>query len=290
MKKAIKKLLILLSIFSVMPQYVGLANTKCGEALNTDIVAYINNYSIPSYAVNGTTVIVAEDLRNYGFDVQWDGATKTLGITRSPWNTIVGMSFYENIEAVGSRFCDLYYTDIAVYAGNTRLTSYAMNGYTMIPIEELTMFGEVHWAQDIRAIKLWIDGMNMSPYLVKPKTYPTTTLYSKNGDTVRVYKGQEAPYLDKGWYLTKSEADSAKNSEKNLASMSKFSVGSNVWKTFIVINKYGVVTAKDTASGKLKIRWTKITDSAGYEKKGFEGMLYGLGEETWEEASTIMLQ
>ena len=38
--------------------------------------------------------------------------------------------------------------------------------------------------------------MNMSKYLVKPTTYPTT-LYSKNGDTVRVYKGQETEYLNK---------------------------------------------------------------------------------------------
>ena len=277
-------------IFSIISQYSAFADTKCGEALNTDIVAYINNFAIPSYAVNGTTVIVAEDLRNYGFDVQWDSATKTLGITRSPWNTIVGMSFYENIEPVGSKFCDLYYTDIAVYAGNTRLTSYAMNGYTMIPIEELTMFGEVHWSQDIRAIKLWIEGMNMSKYLVKPATYPTTTLYSKNGDTVRVYKGKEADYLNNGWYLTKSEAETAKNAQKNLASMSKFNVGNRVWKSLFVINKYGVVTAKDSSTGKIKIRWTKITDSSGYEITGFEGMLYGLGNETWEEASTIMLQ
>ena len=33
-----------------------------GTVYHTDIVAYINNYAIPSYAANGTSVVVAEDL------------------------------------------------------------------------------------------------------------------------------------------------------------------------------------------------------------------------------------
>ena len=88
----------------------------------------------------------------------------------------------------------------------------------------------------------------------------------------------------------KRSRDSEKYTKKNLASVSKFNVGNWVWKSLFVINKYGVVTAKDSSAGKIKIRWAKTTDSSGYEITGSEGMLYGLGNETWEEASTIMLQ
>jgi len=290
MKKITTKLTMIILIMATMLQHTVLANVKSGEALNTDIVAYINNYAIPSYAVNGTTVIVAEDLRNYGFDVQWDGETKTLHIDRSQWNEIAGMSFYENIEPVGSVFCDLYYNDISVYAGDYKFTSYCMNGYTMIPIEELTMFGEVYWEQDIRAIKLWVDGLNVSHYPVKPSSYPTTTLYSKNGNTLVVYQGKEAPYLKEGWYLSKEEAQKEERLKENIAEASKFKVGDRVWTSLFVLNKYGVVTAVDKSNGKVKVRWTKITDGYGYEKVGFEGMLYGLGSEDWENASTLMLQ
>ena len=45
-----------------------LAGTRiAGEALNTDIRAYIDEIPIRSYNIGGKTGIVAEDLRDYGF-------------------------------------------------------------------------------------------------------------------------------------------------------------------------------------------------------------------------------
>lgn len=155
-----KLLFVLLSIF-IFSATASAApiGTVIGEAQNTDIVAYINHYAVPSYAVNGTSVIVAEDLRNFGFDVIWDNASRTLTIARNAVTTANELSFSKN-GATGSKFADLLSTDIAVYANGQRLSSYAINGYTMIPIEELTMFGSVNWVQEERAIKLWIDGFD----------------------------------------------------------------------------------------------------------------------------------
>lgn len=132
-----------------------------GQALNTDIVAYINHYAIPSYAVNGTSVIIAEDLRNFGFDVTWDNDSRTLAISRNSNTNVEPMSFAKTA-APGTKFSDLYSTDIKVYANEYLLTSYALNGYTVIPIEELFMFGDVYWVADQRAIKLWVDGLQMN--------------------------------------------------------------------------------------------------------------------------------
>lgn len=41
-------------------------------ALYTDITAQINGHPLRSYNVNGSTAVVAEDLRGYGFQVLWD--------------------------------------------------------------------------------------------------------------------------------------------------------------------------------------------------------------------------
>lgn len=40
-------------------------------ALYTDITAQINGHPLRSYNVNGSTAVVAEDLRGYGFQVLW---------------------------------------------------------------------------------------------------------------------------------------------------------------------------------------------------------------------------
>ncbi len=127
-----------------------------GQAVHTDIVAYINHYAIPSYAANGQSCIIVEDLRNFGFDVTWDNSTRSLYIMRSASNIVNEMSVIK-AEKPGTFFSDILETDIKVYANGQEITSYALNGYTMIPIEELTMFGAVTWVESERAIKLWVD-------------------------------------------------------------------------------------------------------------------------------------
>lgn len=158
MKKIIAVILILVTILGFT------ANAKVGDvigtAYNTDIVAYINNYAIPSYAVNGQSVIVAEDLRNFGFYVNWNDEERSLTISKKLGSQVSEMTV-NKFEKSGSKFTDILETDISVYAyakGNpTKLTSYALNGYTMIPVEELNMFGSVEWVENERSLKLWVD-------------------------------------------------------------------------------------------------------------------------------------
>ena len=185
LKKITCYVLTLVLLLCLMPATANAAKVGdvIGEALHTDIVAYINHYAIPSYAVNGTSCIVAEDLRNYCFDVNWDGATKSLYISRNAYTTPNGMTFKKTGKP-GTKFTDLLKTDISVYANGKKLTSYAINGYTMIPIEELTVFGECHWVSGERAIKLWVDGVKC---LAKRQTVavdiPKTTSYGLPVDT-----------------------------------------------------------------------------------------------------------
>ena len=52
-----------------------------GQATYTDIVTYVNDLPIPTYDINGQTVIVAEDLEHYGFDVQYQNEYRIFDIT-----------------------------------------------------------------------------------------------------------------------------------------------------------------------------------------------------------------
>ena len=161
-----------------------------GSALHTDIIAYINHYAISSYAVNGQSCIVAEDLRNYGFDVQWDETERSLSITRNCEVSVIEQSISKAGES-GSFFANTLETDISVFADGIPLTSYAINGYTMIPVEELTCFGEVYWVESERALKLWIEGLQIRNVAqpVTPYTTPvsTTSSYSSTTDDTPSY-------------------------------------------------------------------------------------------------------
>ena len=184
MKKIVANILVvvvLMSCFSMVAS--AKVGDKIGQALHTDIVAYINHYAIPSYAVNGQSVIVAEDLRNFGFDVTWNANSRSLSIARNGNTWVTPMNVTKQ-GATGSKFTDILATDIKVYAGGRRITSYAMNGYTMIPVEELTMFGEVYWVQNERALKLWVNGLQISStkqkvsqYVAPQPTYNASAIY-----------------------------------------------------------------------------------------------------------------
>ncbi|MBR2476704.1 MAG: hypothetical protein IKB50_01055 [Clostridia bacterium] len=148
-----------------------------GTALHTDIVVYINNYAVPSYAVNGTSVIVAEDLANFGFDVIWDGNSRSLHIRRNSDFDVYPM-FVSKGYTTGTKYTNILSTDISVWAAGKRITSYAMNGFTMIPVEELEMFGELYWDPSQRTLKLWVDDLDYLDEMqyVAHRYYPGTSV------------------------------------------------------------------------------------------------------------------
>ncbi len=162
MKKGISYLLSAALVLGVLAPAAGAVKIGdiIGAAYNTDIVSYINHYAIPSYAANGTSVIVAEDLANFGFDVIWDQNSRALYIERNSYTQPNEMTFAKTA-AAGTKFTDILATDIKVFADGIQIPSYAINGYTMIPLESLTMFGECNWVSEERALKLWVDGLHI---------------------------------------------------------------------------------------------------------------------------------
>ena len=51
-----------------------------GKIYSTDIVAYIDEMAVPSFNIGGKTVVIAEELEPYGFEVIWDGDKRTLNV------------------------------------------------------------------------------------------------------------------------------------------------------------------------------------------------------------------
>ena len=51
-----------------------------GDVLYSSVTAFINNHAIPSYNIGGDTMVAAEDLANYGFNVIWDAAAQAVYI------------------------------------------------------------------------------------------------------------------------------------------------------------------------------------------------------------------
>ena len=171
-----KKILVIIMAFLLL---MSSASAKVGDvkgsALHTDIVAYINHYAISSYAVNGQSCIVAEDLRSFGFDVEWNESARSLNISRNS-DISVTEQYVSKIGEPGSFFAYTLETDISVYINGIKLSSYAINGYTMIPVEELSVLGEVYWLEDSRSLKLWIDGLGIR-YEAQPVSQYVAPVY-----------------------------------------------------------------------------------------------------------------
>lgn len=178
MKKIVALLLTMVMLISCFGMVASArVGDVIGTALHTDIVVYINNWAIPSYIVNGQSVVVAEDLRNFGFDVIWDGNNRRLDIYKNYISPQVVPQFVGKGYTTGSKYANILETDIVVYANGQRINSFALNGYTMVPVEELTMLGEVNWVPSERALKMWVDNINMLDYKqpVSLKYYPGTS-------------------------------------------------------------------------------------------------------------------
>ncbi|MBO4556736.1 MAG: hypothetical protein J5706_08245, partial [Elusimicrobiales bacterium] len=134
MKKNAKRLLCAVMcaamVLALTPSVFALKNGDVVDSvLHTDIVTYINDKPIESYNIKGYTAIKVEDLMNYGFDVRWNSAERTLKVTRPAGKAVVGgYTVVPNTYPVGSYWMDVYYTDIKTYFDNTEVPSYNIGG------------------------------------------------------------------------------------------------------------------------------------------------------------------
>ena len=165
-----KKLIAALSIFLIAaPLYTASAHNigdVIGQAAYSGIDTYINNCPINAYHKGGRQLICAEDLREYGFNVEWSAEERALYITPDHsvgeiyYNTDIKREYFlENRKA-----CDIYFTDIAVYLNGNRIESYSADGRTMIPLRALETFGRCEYSAENNYAGAFIDGLPVAEY------------------------------------------------------------------------------------------------------------------------------
>lgn len=146
-------MMITLPVYAEMP-----VGTVIGEVVSTDIVATIDHQPIPSFNYNGYTIVIAEDLRSYGFDVRWKPAERRLEVTRSPSIEVIGnKNSKENMIESGVKLHQVLHTDIKTFVNGTEVVSYNIDGQTVIPFNTLSEQGEIEWNQEARMASLYLD-------------------------------------------------------------------------------------------------------------------------------------
>lgn len=110
-----------------------------GHIYSTDILTYVDDVPITSYNIGGKTVIPVEELRDYGFEVNWNEADRVLEaeVSRNPVYTS-GQSVSRDVS--GTIAGTIYHTDIAVFINGMPFSkSYNIGGITCVAVEDLGM-------------------------------------------------------------------------------------------------------------------------------------------------------
>ncbi|MBQ2968329.1 MAG: hypothetical protein IJE10_09450 [Clostridia bacterium] len=125
---------LLLSLLPVQALNVG---DVVGTIYNTDILAFVDGEPIRSFALDGKTAILVEDLARFGFVVGYDDASRTLYAYVKP-NTFPHRP-EENITrgTVGGTAGNIYHSDIQTYINGVLVPSFALNGVSAVAIEDI---------------------------------------------------------------------------------------------------------------------------------------------------------
>ena len=127
----------------------------------TDMRTFIDGDEVPTFAhTNGGAYIIAEDLKDYGYDLYWDEATKTLNVYRNAnkANTPIPMESYRQA-AKGSKCFDISDTPVSLklwYGDSSYQPSlvYNLNGYIAVSVDELKCLGQFSWDDATRTITI----------------------------------------------------------------------------------------------------------------------------------------
>lgn len=115
------------------------AYAKVGDIVSTiyttDILTQVNGADIASFSIEGKTLIAMEDLKDYGFTVNYNDSVRTLYVNR-------GGEMKKNMPSilrgrVGDTAGYTYETDIKVIFNGQPVDAYAIDGRMAVIVEEL---------------------------------------------------------------------------------------------------------------------------------------------------------
>ena len=123
---------------------------------NSDITAYVNDVPIRSYNIDGKTWIVAEDLLQYKFRVNYSETYKLLMIDYVDTDRKEITADYDpqtDVDDIGNVAGEVLKSDISVRMGKNYVEGYNMGGKIIIPFDELKNLGSVDWDPENREIR-----------------------------------------------------------------------------------------------------------------------------------------
>lgn len=120
----------------------------------TDRATYINNAEIPTFSYNQKSLIIAEDLKDYGFDVSWNGKDKKLTIkyNKNKKATPIPTDYYKN-KNNKKAFSIIKNNAVKVFL-NDGLKEYEIkdiynvNGYMCIAVNALSDIYDIKWSDN----------------------------------------------------------------------------------------------------------------------------------------------
>jgi hypothetical protein len=112
-------------------------NDVLGDVLQSDVIAYINGYPMRTFAADGKILVIADDLRDYGFDVVWNDATRSVHIVSNINAINAPASIASGNQPPGSFVMHYIYSDIKVYLSGVLIESYVADGQVLIDFEPL---------------------------------------------------------------------------------------------------------------------------------------------------------
>lgn len=107
-----------------------------GNIYTTDIAADVDGMPIKSYNIGGRTAIVVEDLREYGFYVEWNEESRMV-IVKTEYKPLTYPSYTHVKEAPGNIAGKIYETDIKVTINGLEIPSFNLGGITAVAIEDI---------------------------------------------------------------------------------------------------------------------------------------------------------
>lgn len=154
-----KKFLMCLSVFLLFGCLTAAAKTGDinGNIYSTDIKAVINGVEVPSYAIDGKTVVVVEEITD-----QYQYSNEVRSLT---FNDLAPASLKpgQNTQTMptGTVLGNTYETDIQVYLNGRSMPAYAIDGKMAVAIEDMGgdqafnhVGGKYTWNPDTRTISL----------------------------------------------------------------------------------------------------------------------------------------
>ncbi len=146
---------LIVSVAAAMFLSAPLCAYAAEEVYSTDIGALIDSQPIQAYNIGGNMYVIAEELRSYGFGVDWDEEERRLDIYRNGTLAITTLEPDEiNIKKadcpVNEKLYDVYPSDISVYVAGERVEGKSIDGRMLVKLRELSRYGTVEFDAERR--------------------------------------------------------------------------------------------------------------------------------------------